>query len=572
MTEAATQLPPHSLEAELAVLGAVLVDGAVLDEVRPILRADDFYREGHRKVYEAMLAVREQGQPVDIITVAVELELRGDLDAVGGRVFLAGLERESPSISQAPHYARILAGKARARNVMVAAGDIAALAQREDPELLERAQVALLTASFASFADDDIVFERRGLGYVATFPSRVTIEVHALRWSGGELSGELHVTVGSVGLHRARFNLSSSTARATLAKSLSGRSASKVDWLRALEAFCQHILTEERRGEPFEKIGRRPQRPGTRYLVRPMMPVDQPTLLFADGGTGKSYLAVALALSVQVGREIVPGLAPAKKGPVLYLDWETSADEIDERIKAICAGAGIEPVEILYRRCTTSLVDMVEEVAGLIATDEIVLVVVDSLGYALGQGSERGTAEETAIRFFQAVRHLKTTVLGIDHVNKEGAASATGAFKPYGSAYKVNYARSAWEMRKQNDVDGEVVLTHRKANNSRRADPIGLRATFTEDSDGLVVKVQYEAMDVSAPQLMTLAQKTDVLEALCVENPGITTARILELTGLVDSQVSGLLRNLEDQGRIQKLRRGVWGPPSAAGTEEPADV
>jgi replicative DNA helicase len=77
-------LPPHSIDAELAVLGSVLVDASVLEEVQGLLRPEDFYRESHQTTYRAMLAVAERDEPVDVVTVSLELERVGDLELVGG--------------------------------------------------------------------------------------------------------------------------------------------------------------------------------------------------------------------------------------------------------------------------------------------------------------------------------------------------------------------------------------------------------------------------------------------------------------------------------------------------------
>lgn len=557
-------LPPQSLGAEEGVLAALLVDPDRLEEVRRVLRPVDFYQRTNRLIFEAIVALADRGEPIDVITVRGELERTGDLDEVGGSAALAALTRSSGSSVHAAAYAKTVARKATARNVIQVAGEIAGLAYSESPELLDQAQIKLLTAAFSSYEDDAAQFTRKGLGYVGVFPPSIKLEAHGLRWSGGELHAELHVTVGGLAIHRARFNLSSTTARTTLAKTLSARSSTKVDWTRALEQLCQHILGEERRGEPFERVGRLARRQGTRYLLYPMMPVDEPTLLFADGGTGKSYLAVAIACSVQAGIPILPGFDLRKKGPVLYLDWETSRDEINERVQAVCAGAGIEPVEFFYRRCTTALTDQVEEVAGLIAQEGIALVVADSLGFALGQQSERGSAEETAIRFFTAVRHLKTTVLGIDHLKKEDAQSKGGPLKPYGSGYKVNAARSTWSVRKQNDVDGDLILENQKLNNGRRAAPVGLRATFEENEDGLTTKVTYSPMEVvdtgtALPSInLQTSQQAMVREYLDTIRRPAGTEEIAQETGLAKERVSTYAGRLVEQGHAYRHSRGVF--------------
>ena len=87
-----SKIPPHSLEAERAVLGGMLLDRESLPKAVELLKPSDFYKEGHRKIFDSMLALFERNEPVDLLTISEELRRRSDLDEVGGPAMLGALE------------------------------------------------------------------------------------------------------------------------------------------------------------------------------------------------------------------------------------------------------------------------------------------------------------------------------------------------------------------------------------------------------------------------------------------------------------------------------------------------
>jgi len=111
----AVRVPPHNEEAERSVLGSIFIENRVLDEVAGILVAEDFYRESHRHVYRAMLAVNERAEELDVITVGDYLQAEDLLDSVGGPNYLARLSNEVPSATRAASYAQIVRRKAALR-------------------------------------------------------------------------------------------------------------------------------------------------------------------------------------------------------------------------------------------------------------------------------------------------------------------------------------------------------------------------------------------------------------------------------------------------------------------------
>ena len=116
------RIPPHNLDAEKSVLGAILMDKDVFFDVSEVLTADDFYAQAHKEIYSAMQDLFQRGESVDIITVTENLNRRGTLEAVGGRVYVALLSSEVPTTANAVQYARIIAEKAMLRRLISAAG------------------------------------------------------------------------------------------------------------------------------------------------------------------------------------------------------------------------------------------------------------------------------------------------------------------------------------------------------------------------------------------------------------------------------------------------------------------
>ncbi len=127
LAEAAPIAPPQNLEAEESVLGAMLLSPGAIGAVSEVLDASDFYRESHAKIYRAGLALYAKGEPVDAITLVDELEERGELEAVGGRVRMHELAALVPATANAAHYARIVREMATLRGLIAAGQQIAQL-------------------------------------------------------------------------------------------------------------------------------------------------------------------------------------------------------------------------------------------------------------------------------------------------------------------------------------------------------------------------------------------------------------------------------------------------------------
>ena len=110
--------PPHNLEAEEAVLGAILTAGRLLSEVAAVLEETDFYRPAHRAIWRAILRLADRGEPTDPVTMLGELDQSRELADVGGAPFLHSLVEAVPTVANASRYAQLVAEMARRRRVI----------------------------------------------------------------------------------------------------------------------------------------------------------------------------------------------------------------------------------------------------------------------------------------------------------------------------------------------------------------------------------------------------------------------------------------------------------------------
>ncbi len=121
------RVPPHSIDAEESLLGAMLLSEQAIAAVTGVVTADDFYRPAHRHVFDAIQALYGSGQGVDPVTVADELDQAGVLESVGGPATLVTLQARTPAITNALHYAKIVEEKSLLRRLIITANDVAEL-------------------------------------------------------------------------------------------------------------------------------------------------------------------------------------------------------------------------------------------------------------------------------------------------------------------------------------------------------------------------------------------------------------------------------------------------------------
>jgi replicative DNA helicase len=140
--EAAARVPPHDLEAERAVIGAMLVSETAVAAVAERLTAEDFYSEVHRLIYGAMTRLYSRGDPIDQLTLTNELRTIGEFDKVGGRAYVFQIVESVPTAANAGRYAEIVRGKALLREIIDVGSRITEDAFREPDDVGEALDAA----------------------------------------------------------------------------------------------------------------------------------------------------------------------------------------------------------------------------------------------------------------------------------------------------------------------------------------------------------------------------------------------------------------------------------------------
>ena len=118
------KLPPQHIEAEQSILGGILIENEAINRVTEILDADDFYRDAHRKIFNAFINLSERDEPADLITLTNELRKIDQLDSIGGASYLASLIDSVPTAANIQYYARIVKEKAILRKLIQTSTEI----------------------------------------------------------------------------------------------------------------------------------------------------------------------------------------------------------------------------------------------------------------------------------------------------------------------------------------------------------------------------------------------------------------------------------------------------------------
>lgn len=138
------RVPPHSVQGEQAVLGGLMLNSDAWNEISDKISSEDFYRREHQLIFKAMRALSEADQPLDVVTIAEELERRAELNDVGGMPYLGMLANETPTASNVPAYARIVREQSVMRQLIKVGNKIADSGYRPEgrpvDDLLDQAE------------------------------------------------------------------------------------------------------------------------------------------------------------------------------------------------------------------------------------------------------------------------------------------------------------------------------------------------------------------------------------------------------------------------------------------------
>ncbi len=349
----------------------------------------------------------------------------------------------------------------------------------------------------------DREFKARGDGQY-TFdlkPVGIGFTVQRIHRKSQETWAELAVTVNGNFLKakhtrgiltKGNFNFSSTQARSTLGKALKERSGVDLDWEGLLTDLAIHVLEAERQGAPAVVLADQVNEPEDRQswdvcdlpILRSL-----PMVLFGDGGSMKSYIAMFVAGTL------------AEQGiNVGYFDWEYAMKPHRARLGRLFAPM---PKNLIYVRCDKPMKDETERLQRVIAEHQLQYVICDSMVFALDGKAD----EEQAGIYFRSVRQFgEIGSLHVAHTAKtEGETDKT----IFGSVFFSNGARSIWHVAKAVEhLPGEeyIGMFHRKANEGQALKPRGFKFTFRKD------RVSVEPLDVSTVD--ELAAKLPILDRI----------------------------------------------------------
>lgn len=150
-------MPPQSIDAEMSVLGSLMLDQEAIYRVSDILSVRDFYKPAHQVIYEAMVDLFKSREPIDVVSVSTRLREKGTLEDIGGSAYLANLVNLVPTAGHVQHYAKIVHKKRVLRDLIDASYHISELGYREEDsveELLDEAEQRIFSISQSSLQQE----------------------------------------------------------------------------------------------------------------------------------------------------------------------------------------------------------------------------------------------------------------------------------------------------------------------------------------------------------------------------------------------------------------------------------
>lgn len=284
------------------------------------------------------------------------------------------------------------------------------------------------------------------------------------------------------------------------------------------------------------------------------------TILAADGGTGKSYLAMYLA--TRVIRELPFFGHKTIHGRVLYVDFELDENEQKRRLSRVLAGEGMSPHDealigrFFYYRPEHPLSSDAchDEVIALIREHDISLVILDSLTIALGADATR---QEDVTRIMQRFREWGT-VLAIDHISAQAARGNQSQARPFGSVMKRNIVRNTLVLSRADG--GGYILTPDKSNFGPKQDMMCYDLEFDQEKDSVVfrsIEITDDAMAGAVKNMPTRDITLKAIEEIYREcNLPVSLEEIEAWRNEQDAPISiGVIRNhatvLKKEGKIE---------------------
>jgi hypothetical protein len=374
----------------------------------------------------------------------------------------------------------------------------------------------------------------------------------------GTLKGYLVFTTNNPEYHshllQQTYNFSSPRAQSVLKTDMSRRYKLEVDWDSVLEQLSVNTINTLNAGEAINEVWTDDKVLPLEYKLYPILPEGEPTIIFADGGSGKSSMGLYFTCCITLPWNDNPlGFKP-KFGRVLYLDWETNINTFRRRISWVRRGHDLPEFAISYRRCRLPLSDDVEAIQRMIIDNQIDTIIIDSV---IGACNGDINKNEVAADFYRALRTLNVTTLAIHHVSKEMLGKNRS---PFGSAYFNNLARSVWELSKQQDPGDNtlsLLLSHYKGNDDIKHEPIGIEIEFKK-SEGKTIYRKCNVDDIAEAQgKLSLWKRIESQ----LKSGALGIKDIVDILGASYQQTANTLTKKAKSGDAVKLPDGRWALP-----------
>ncbi|MCI0454060.1 MAG: AAA family ATPase [Candidatus Dadabacteria bacterium] len=406
---------PRCEEYEKNIIGCILKDGMLIDQVVMMLNSEDFYEIRDQIIFGIMLRLRDKGVPIDIHSVSQHLKEKSLIGDVGDSPYLVHLAE----IATSPANLSYQVAKVKEASIRRSLGEkllriIEAIERRADRETKEKLGTEIENLSMLEESNVNVM-------------------------------------------------------------SLANYQAQEMAWL-------------------LEKA----------------LPGQFPSIMYGDGGLGKSYLGLYFAILVALGEQKFLGLRfPEEPLSGLYVDWELDIDEFSRRALKIVNGLGLSkvPSNLYYYSPDKSLYKLLPELKGIISARKIRFLIIDSLGAACVDPDNVGDIVEV----FSQIKGLGIATLILDHQSKMQSQDNYNVKTPYGSVYKYNLSRSVFQLscagRDGNHIS--LMLRHKKSNFGRLLHDLIFDLSFEGDK---VMFVQSSALTPEEKEMMLIHEAMVELE------------------------------------------------------------
>ena len=358
-----------------------------------------------------------------------------------------------------------------------------------------------------------------------------------------------------------RLNMLSPSAVTDMRRTLAEIYGKEHDWPKLLASVIALVRNNYVAADRSIDVTDIPLDDDALLLIDPLIPTNAATVLFGDGGSAKSYLALSLCVGMATGHDVCGWSLPAVRS--LYIDWEDNQGNWARRVNRVATGMGVEvPAHALHywNAEGLSLTDLADGLRDKILKDDIRFAIIDSAGTASGGPPEDA---ETTLAFFRALSSLNVPTLIIAHINKTvGDAPVT---KPFGSVMWHNQARRTWGITRQQDDESDIInliLQCHKINDGKRPRP-GAREVVFEDQNGPVTLRQTPLEETPLLLQKNLPIEMQV-KMLLANGKSMTCNEIADELDLKSSRVAYVLRTRPLMFSKAGQRNDTTGRPSDA--------